>query len=297
MTDPGRRCAVLGHPIGHSLSPVLHRTAYAELGLHWEYDAVDVREDELADFLDRLDGSWRGLSLTMPLKRAVVPLLDAVSEVAERAQAANTVVLERGRRVGHNTDVPGVAAALAEGCAGLGERSVERSVEQVVERVVVLGGGATAASVLLAVADLGCREAVLAVREPSRAAGTLAAVSRHPTPPQVQVRALGEPDPQTGGVDLLVSTLPGTAQDERAEAAVESAGAVFDVSYDPWPSRVARVAEARGVPVVGGLDLLVHQAVLQVGLMTTGHGARDGTPVRVEAEAVLAAMRAALPSR
>ena len=278
MSDPGRgrRCAVLGHPVGHSLSPVLHRAAYAELGLDWAYEAVDVREDELTGFLDGLDGAWRGLSLTMPLKRAVVPLLDAASEVAQRAQAANTVVLEVDRRVGHNTDVPGAAAALTQRYAGP------------VDRVVVLGGGATAASVLLAAADLGCQEATLLVRDPARAADTVAAVGRHPQAPRVDVAPLptgssGPPEALRVGAraHLLVSTVPAAAQDEAVLALVEQSDVVFDVLYDPWPTPLAARAAEREVPLVGGLDLLVHQAARQVELMT-------GT-----ATAPLAAMRAA----
>src|SRR5688572_28400212 len=104
MSGPGR-CAVLGSPIEHSLSAELHRAAYVELGLDWRYDAVEVDEAGLAGFLDGLGPEWRGLSLTMPLKRAVVPLLDEVRDRAVEAGAANTVLLGEGRRVGHNTDV------------------------------------------------------------------------------------------------------------------------------------------------------------------------------------------------
>ncbi len=176
-TAAGRRCAVLGTPIGHSLSPVLHRAAYVELGLDWTYDALEVTEATLPGFLDSCDETWAGLSLTMPLKRAVVPLLDDLTERARQAGAVNTLVWEDGRRVGHNTDVPGAAAALRERYAGP------------VGRAVVIGGGATAASVLLALADLGCAEATVVVREPSRVGPTLAAVGRHRRPPRVEVAA------------------------------------------------------------------------------------------------------------
>ena len=101
------RCAVLGSPIAHSLSPVLHRAAYAHLGLDWTYDAVEVGSPGLQAFVESLDESWRGLSLTMPLKRAVVPLVDSLDEWAQLAGAANTLLLENGRRLGFNTDVPG----------------------------------------------------------------------------------------------------------------------------------------------------------------------------------------------
>jgi shikimate dehydrogenase len=250
------RCAVLGSPIAHSLSPLLHRAAYAHLGLAWEYDAREVREDDLPAFVASLDDSWRGLSLTMPLKRAVVPLLDEMSDRARQARAANTVVIEgtgEGRRlVGHNTDIPGAAAALRERHVGP------------VDRAVVLGGGATAASVLLALADLGCREAVLLVRDPARAGDTLDAVGRHPSPPAVEVAVLGSAVPPP---DVLVSTVPAAAQPDLT-GLVAGAGVLFDVVYDPWPTPLALAAADRFVPVVSGHDLLVHQAVLQVELMT-----------------------------
>jgi shikimate dehydrogenase len=263
------RCAVLGSPIAHSLSPVLHRAAYAGLGLDWTYDAVEVTADGLAGFLDGLDGSWRGLSLTMPLKRVVVPLLDEADELVRASGVANTVVLGDGGRHGHNTDVPGAAAALTERLGGPPDRAV------------VLGGGATAASVLLALTALGCRKATVLVRDPARAAATLDAVGRLADPPTVDVGPLAA-DP--GAADLVVSTIPAAAQAglgvERLLART-GAGAVFDVVYDPWPTPLATAAVAAGSTLVSGLDLLVHQAALQVRLMT---GVDD---------APLAAMRAA----
>jgi shikimate dehydrogenase len=251
-------CAVVGAPIRHSLSPVLHRAAYAELGLagSWTYDAHEVTEASLPAFLDGLDGSWRGLSLTMPLKRTVVPLLDAMSARAEQAQAANTLVLEDGRRTGHNTDVPGIAAAVRERYAGP------------VDRAVVLGGGATAASALLGLADLGCRQVTLVVRDESRAAATVATAARHPAPPEVVVRRAG--GPPLGPVDIVVSTIPAAAQDADVLDLAAAVPVVFDVIYDPWPTPLGRsVTATPGRVFISGLDLLVHQAVLQLELMTS----------------------------
>ncbi len=260
------RCAVLGSPIAHSLSPVLHRAAYAELGLGWAYEAVELTEGGLAEFLDGLDASWRGLSLTMPLKRAVVPLVDELSDRARQAQAANTVVLDGGRRSGHNTDIPGIAAALRERYDGP------------VDAALVLGGGATAASAVLALADLGCTTVTLVVRDEVRAQETLAAAARHPSSPAVDVRPFGAPVP---GADVLVSTIPAAAQDDGVLDLLDGVRAVFEVIYEPWPTPLAVRARRDGRVLVGGLDLLVHQAVLQVELMT---GCRP---------APLAAMRAA----
>ncbi len=265
---------MLGAPISHSLSPVLHRTAYDELGLDWGYDAHEVTETTLPGFLDGLDATWRGLSLTMPLKRTVVPLLDELTARAAQAGAANTVVLEGGRRTGHNTDVPGVSAALRERYAGS------------VERAVIVGGGATAASAVLGLADLGCRRVTVLVREESRAAETVAAAARHPRAPAVDVRRIGSRPPEA---DVLVSTIPATAQGEEVTRLGEHVGVVFDVLYDPWPTPLAVGTRTTGAVLVAGLDLLVHQAALQVELMT-------GAPV-APLEAMRRAGERALASR
>jgi shikimate dehydrogenase len=111
------RAAVLGSPIAHSLSPALHRAAYAALGLDWTYEAIECREDDLPAVLA---GSWAGLSLTMPLKRAVLPLLDEVSGPARAVGGANTVIFKDGRRIGDNTDVYGMVTALTEAGAARG---------------------------------------------------------------------------------------------------------------------------------------------------------------------------------
>lgn len=258
MVSPGaRRCAVLGSPIGHSLSPVLHRAAYAELGLDWSYEAVQVDEAGLPGFVSGLDATWRGLSLTMPLKRTVLPLLDEVSDTARMAGAANTVVIDDGRRLGDNTDIPGIVAALAG-------RGVDR-----VGPALVLGGGATAASAALALCELGVQGVTLAVRDAARAQETLDAVARHPRPVPVDVVPLSDPRGRGETAwDVLVSTIPDAAQTPELLGLVEDVDVVFEVLYEPWPTPLARAATDAGRVLVGGLDLLVHQAVLQVELMT-----------------------------
>lgn len=252
MTASARRCAVLGDPIAHSLSPVLHRAGYAALGIDWTYDAVRVPGGQLPDFLDGLGPEWRGLSLTMPLKREVLPLADRVSAGAARAGAANTLIFDGdGARTAENTDVPGAVAAIRERYAGpLG-------------RTAIWGGGATAASALLAAAELGCREFSLLVRDPARATETLAAADRFEAELSVRVSALGGPV----DADLLVSTIPAAATVPLL-ASIHRAEVVFDVGYDPWPSPLARWADDSGSVLVGGLDLLIHQAAAQFELFT-----------------------------
>jgi shikimate dehydrogenase len=256
------RCAVLGSPIAHSLSPVLHRSAYAELGLDWRYDAIEVTEESLPAFLDALGPRWRGLSLTMPLKRAVVGRLDTASATVRLTGAANTVLREPGGRLlGHNTDVPGF-------CDAVSERDLPAGT------AVVLGGGATATSAVAGLVRMGCRDVTVAVRDPARAEQVLSIPGT-----TVRVVHLEDLAGGPGRVDLLVSTIPAAAHPPISD--VPAAAALFDVIYDPWPTPLAAAFSRAARPVIGGLDLLVHQAARQVELMTG------------IAPAPLAAMRAA----
>jgi len=260
---------VLGSPIAHSLSPALHRAAYAALGLdEWRYDRYEVDETGLSAFLDGLDPAvWAGFSLTMPLKRAVIPLLDDITDTAASVEAVNTLVLGPGGRLtGDNTDIPGMLAALAE-----------RGVTSV-PSAAILGAGATASSALAALSRIGTGEVTAYVRGPARAAemrqwGERLGVSVHTADWADAAKALTEP--------LVIATTPAGAADHLADAVPAAPGTLFDVLYDPWPTPLAAAWTARGGRVINGLDLLVHQAVLQV----EQHTGRAPAP--------LAAMRAA----
>ncbi|MFE0346572.1 shikimate dehydrogenase [Streptomyces griseoluteus] len=250
-----RRAAVLGKPIAHSLSPVLHRAAYAELGLgDWSYDRFEVDEAGLPGFLAGLGPEWAGLSLTMPLKRAVMPLLDEVSETAASVDAVNTVVFtEDGRKVGDNTDIPGMVAALRE-----------HGIEEV-ESAAVLGAGATASSALAALARICPGEVVVYVRSAARAAEMREWGERL----DMDVRTADWADAaQALRAPLVIATTPAGTADALAAAVPERPATLFDVLYDPWPTELAARWSMFGGAVVGGLDLLVHQAVLQVERMT-----------------------------
>ncbi|QXJ20075.1 shikimate dehydrogenase [Actinomadura graeca] len=275
MDGAGRRAAVLGSPVGHSLSPVLHRAAYAAMGLDaWSYDAIECAEDGLAAFLDGLGPEWAGLSLTMPLKRVALKLADSVSDLAAKVGGANTIVLRDGRRHADNTDVHGIVTALGE--AGLGAPA----------SALVLGGGATAGSALAALAGLGLDEAVLAVRTPARAAEAAEVGERFGL--AVRVVTLDRL-PEHLTAELVVSTLPGRAADAFAEPVAASGAALFDVVYAPWPTALAAAVADAGGTAAGGFGMLLHQAVRQVSLMT----GRDDVPV----EAMRAAGEAELARR
>ncbi|MFL6176269.1 MAG: shikimate dehydrogenase [Ornithinibacter sp.] len=269
------RAGVLGSPITHSLSPALHRAGYLAAGLSgWEYDAHEVRADELARFVGGLGADWRGLSLTMPLKEVATDVATSADAVARRTGAANTLVRRAdGGWDATNTDVVGVVRALAP------------HLHDAPRRALVLGAGATARSAVLALAELGVTTLTVRARDTGRAADLLAwALDLGAGIRNGSVAGLGPW--VTTRDDVVVSTLPGSAG-EVAAATVPAAhtGILLDVVYAGWPTPLASAAGAAGMRVVSGLDMLVHQAGEQFRLFT-GHDA----PL----EAMAAAGRAAL---
>lgn len=270
-----RQAAVLGSPIEHSLSPVLHRAAYAALGLDWQYTAIEVEESGLADFWDTLDESWAGVSLTMPLKVAVLPLLDDITDRARAIEAVNTVVFDEGRSVGYNTDVPGMINALDEAAT---ERDRIRS-------AAVIGAGATARSAVAAIIERHAGQVPITVfarrREQARELLDLA----RSLGGTIDVGAWADVD-KAMSADLVVCTLPGgTDLDVTPPVA---AGVLLDVAYDPWPTPLTSRWREAGGAVATGADLLLWQAIDQVALMT-------GQPAPIEA--MRAALVAALDDR
>jgi shikimate dehydrogenase len=258
------KAAVLGSPIAHSLSPALHRAAYEALGLDdWTYQPVECDEAGLAGLVASLGPEWAGLSLTMPLKRSVLPLLDRADPLVVATGGANTVVFRPDGRCGYNTDVRGIVYALTE--AGAPPPS----------SVTILGAGATACSALAALPELGASAAEVVVRDPSRAGGLLAAAERLDV--SVRLRPFAslsgsypdEADESASG--LLISTVPAGVADayaERLRVTGRAPAAVLDVVYNPWPTPLAAAASAAGAMVASGFAMLLHQAAAQVELMT-----------------------------
>lgn len=249
-----RRCAVIGSPVDHSLSPALHLAAYQSLRLPWDYGAHDVSVDQLPGFVGSLSQQWRGLSVTMPLKRTVVALCDWLEPLAVEVAAVNTVVFETdGTRRGYNTDITGFVRAIR----GSGLHAVESA--------VVVGGGATAASALAAVRDLGADSATVVVRSAERATALEEVGLRLDIAVRVctfdALRSVS-----TG--DVVISTIPASAQQQYADRLVGLAPVVFDVIYAPWQTPLLRAAAAAGCETIRGFDLLLHQAGRQVELMT-----------------------------
>ena len=255
-----RRAAVLGSPIKHSLSPVLHGAAYQALSLPgWHYDKIECDELGLPRLVNGMGPEWAGLSLTMPLKRVALTVADEVSPLAAAVGAANTLVFPAagpaaGRRA-DNTDVTGIVSALRE--AGLAR----------VERAVILGAGGTAQSALAAVRELGDQSPVVVVRNVTRTSELRETGERLGMRPAVSGGLFEESLP---AADLVISTLPRGAADPLSSAHWQPGTMVLDVVYAPWPTPFAQSALAAGCPVVSGLTVLLYQAVAQVELMT-GH--------------------------
>jgi shikimate dehydrogenase len=254
--------------VGHSLSPVLHRAAYAALGLDdWTYDALDLGADQLPELLAGLGTEWRGFSVTMPCKQAAVDAADVVEPLPRLLHAANTLVrTDEGWRA-ENTDVVGIGMALQLG-------GLER-----VSTAAVLGAGGTAAAAAVALASLGARHLDVVVRDPARAGELLRVLDVLGLDRTVSHLSAADLD-----VPLVVSTLPIDAQPQLGGLRWRPGQTVLDVLYAPWPTSLCERVTAAGGRVVGGAEVLFWQATEQVELMT-------GRP------APIAAMRAALDAR
>jgi shikimate dehydrogenase len=256
------KCAVWGSPIEHSLSPVLHRAAYAALGLRdWTYDRAEVTAERFDAALRDLDRTWRGLSLTMPLKEVALAAANDASPQARHTGAANTLVRSGEGWAADNTDVHGLVASLEQ--AGL-----DRA-----ETVLVVGSGATARSAVAAAALLGARRVALMVRARPRAETVRQATDEGL---DVSMTPMG----QWPVADAVISTVPPASLEGLVDLP-ERPGVVLDVVYGEGETPLQRAARARGWTVVDGTQMLLHQAAEQVRLMT-------GLPAPVEA------MRAAL---
>lgn len=267
---------VWGDPIAHSLSPALHTAAYARLGWNWSYGRRRVDEAAFAEQLHGLDGRYRGLSLTFPLKHHAFAAADTRDQHADLTGAVNTLVLTGGVRSGHNTDVGGLAADLR--AHGVGDVRAAR----------LVGAGATATSALVALAELGAGTVEVRARRPEAAARLDALGARL----GIAVTIL----PMDAGIrtaaDVTVSTLPGGADVDPAVARTlaDGGGMLYDVVYGHWPTALAAAWERAGGRAADGRGMLLEQAVLQIRLFRGG----TATEPLPEEEAVRGAMRAAL---
>jgi len=257
--DPARtHLAVLGSPIAHSLSPTLHTAAYDVLGVPFTYGRHEVASGGLDAFVAGLGPEQRGLSLTMPLKREVLPMLDRTTALVDELGVANTLAFrdEGGRvvRAGANTDVEGIV------------RPVE-ALGHVPGEATILGGGATAASALTASLRLGARLVRVFLRDTTKARDLVGLATRLGV--SLEVHPLADLE-QAGPLGFVVSTLPGGAADSLPLVPSGPDALLFDVAYEPWPTAVASRWEAAGGRVLNGLDMLTEQAIGQIRFFLTG---------------------------
>jgi len=242
------RAAVLGSPISHSLSPVLHRAAYRALGLVGEYEAIEVERAGLKEFIATRDESWTGFSLTMPLKEEVLTIAQSVDPLALQIQSANTLLRSGSGWRAVTTDVSGFRHAL------IADRISK------FEKVLIIGAGATARAAAAACDESG-REIVVIHRSQKREDAMRAAASKS----RVSFIDWNEKMPEA---DLVINTTPsGVADIFLPQVTSQPTGVFFEALYNPWPTQLLARWRAHGGQTIDGLDLLVHQGIDQVALM------------------------------
>jgi shikimate dehydrogenase len=254
MSDKSINAAVLGYPIAHSLSPVLHGKAFELLGVAGRYESIEVESGGLSEFLKNHGQSYDYLSLTMPLKEEVLDIANSsgieVDELAQRIQSVNTLVKKGSSWSATSTDGSGFIKALAS--AGYDHFN----------SVLILGAGGTARAVAGALDDIAENVAIMG-RSVRRNAG-IAACFRKVAPEfivwddQIDLRAF----------DLVVNTTPSGAADLVAENIPSKVdGLLFDVLYKPWPTLIARRWSDAGGKVISGLELLLYQGIDQINIV------------------------------
>ena len=261
-----KRYAVLGSPIEHSKSPAIHLAAYRVLGLDWEYGRAEVQKGLLRTFLAGLEDVWNGFSVTMPLKEEASRFADELDTFAKLTGATNTLHLDEfGKWHGFNTDVFGIVQAVTEARIGL------------VKHALIIGSGATATSAMVAISVLNPNAHVEVLARNKEARKSLLALGKE----------LGLRTRRAGGLraasrvsNLTISTLPAGALDKQAGKLVKAVfwkpkGALLDVSYNPWHSKLAEAWSAKDKRTISGLEMLIWQAVAQIRIFTTGSPERE----------------------
>jgi len=258
-------CGLIGDPVEHSVSPVMHNAAFSSLGLDYIYLPFRVERDNLARAIDGLKVlNIRGLNVTIPHKVAVIPLLDEMEPMAEKIGAVNTIVNDKGRLKGHNTDAGGFLKAL-----------LGRGVEPKGKKVVVLGAGGTSRAISFTLAERGAEIVILNRKlEMDWAVELASSISQFSTR---EAKALELNDENLLSVleaaDILVNaTSVGMSPDSNNSPLparlLKPELVVFDVVYNPLKTRLLAEAEAAGAETISGIDMLIWQGALAFELWT-----------------------------
>jgi shikimate dehydrogenase len=245
------KAAVLGNPVSHSLSPVLHNSAYRSLGLDHTYSAIEVTESNFQSFISSLDEEWLGVSLTMPLKEAAFQVATTIDALASQTGAINTLVFDSGIS-GFNTDVAGIVDALTE--KGISSAHLG----------TLFGSGATARSALAAMSQLGITQVHCVARNELDVAVLIDLGKQI----GIEVAHSQVNDSQWLESDVVINTTPVGVLDEIAKDVWQPKGILLDVVYHPWPTQFAASWLVCGGEVTSGLSMLLHQAGHQVTLLT-----------------------------
>ena len=263
------KAAVLGSPIGHSLSPTLHNCAYGVLGWDWEYTAIEVKGGDLEKFIETNRKTFRGLSLTMPLKEEALLVADSLDPLVKRINAANTLIFEENGVSAYSTDVSGFVQALTKA-----EVSIPNE-------ITILGGGATARSAIAAVDGRGRTITVY-----SRSASRGAQLINSSISATVVVKDWAEA--QSGlSANLVIATTPTGATDHLIPTqSATSNGTLFESLYSPWPTKLLAKWQGLGGKYLDGLDLLVEQGIGQIELMSH-------EPLKIDLRSLAVTMRSA----
>jgi len=245
-----RKAAILGSPVTHSRSPQLHLAAYHALGLDdWTYDRIECTADELPSVVSAFGPEWVGVSVTMPGKFAALRFADERTRRADLLGSANTLVRTAAGWRADNTDIDGVAGALAH--------------RRDLRRAVVVGSGGTAPAAIAALAGLGVTEITVLARNREKAAAVLDVGSALGVATTFGDLAAADLRAVIADVDALVSTIPALAAAGYADR-LASVPVLLDAIYDPWPTPLAQAVADAGGEVISGLQMLLHQAFGQV---------------------------------
>jgi len=272
VNGQANKYAVLGSPISHSMSPVIHQAAYRVLGLDWTYERHEVTKGSLRSFIESKDEKWRGFSLTMPLKAEGVRFATRLDETARLTGAVNTLV--RGSQPdswdGYNTDVFGIVQAISRSNALAGE-----DLGTSIKKVLVVGSGATATSAVTAIRDLAPDSTVYLY---ARNKGTRQELRDYAEQLGLRAKFSRNLKKHSNIADLVITTLPAHSLDEVSlklsrTSSFSPRGILLDVAYNPWPSQIANLWLRNDQTAISGLDMLIWQAVAQLRIFVNGSAA------------------------
>ena len=262
-----KQFAVVGSPIEHSKSPIIHQCAYRVLGLDWNYSAIEMTEGRLRQFVETVDNNWQGLSVTMPLKVEATRLAKSLDEVAELTGITNTLLRQEDGWRGFNTDVYGIQKAL------------EGPLNQERPAVTIIGSGATALSAVFAV-HLSNPASEISLMARNRQAAREVMLRAAKAGFKIKLKSFRLFGFKVSRADIVISTLPSSALDKFATRigrrfAAKPRGVLLDVAYHPWPSKFASAWQSNSLPVVSGIEMLIFQAIAQIRIFTSGDSGQE----------------------